>query len=222
MRHLFAIMDTNAGDTVDWDEFSTHVMLTAKEMRDKARALRPPSRYTPPHESQNKMFDKQTRHNDLVTRITRMPRVDQYASVSRDGSVRAWSVDETRDPPMATLRKKVNVGVGFLNDAAELPVTGRLAVACFDRACACSTRRPGRNRRLPRPEGCRARRRLGGREAPRPGARDVDHVAVGDVAGHVNFLRVVDTTDGEKAERPGVGVRFEKVWSARTFTKRRG
>ena len=35
---------------------------------------------------------------------------------------------------MATLRKKVNVGVGFLNDAAELPVTGRLAVACFDRS----------------------------------------------------------------------------------------
>ena len=48
----------------------------------------------------------------------------------------------------------------------------------------------------------------------------MDHVAVGDVAGHVNFLRVVDTTDGEKAERPGVGVRFEKVWSARDVHKK--
>ena len=132
MRHLFAIMDTNAGDTVDWDEFSTHVMLTAKEMRDKARALQPPSRYAPPHETQCVVFDKQTRHNDLVTNITRMPRVDQYATVSRDGSVRAWSLDDATKT--ATLRKKVNVGVGFLNDAAELPVTGRLAVACFDRS----------------------------------------------------------------------------------------
>ena len=222
MRHLFAIMDTNAGDTVDWDEFSTHVMLTAKEMRDKARALRPPSRYTPPHESQNKMFDKQTRHNDLVTRITRMPRVDQYASVSRDGSVRAWSVDETRDPPMATLRKKVNVGVGFLNDAAELPVTGRLAVACFDRSLRVfdpkAWTETGAYRALKDAPLCVAGWAGGKRLAP--GARDVDHVAVGDVAGHVNFLRVVDTTDGEKAERPGVGVRFEKVWSARDVHKK--
>ena len=64
------------------------------------------------------------------------------------------------------------------------------------------------------------RRRLG-RSGKRlaPGARDVDHVAVGDVAGHVNFLRVVDTTDGEKAERPGVGVRFEKCGARATFKK---
>ena len=223
MRHLFAIMDTNAGDTVDWDEFSTHVMLTAKEMRDKARALRPPSRYTPPHESQNKMFDKQTRHNDLVTKITRMPRVDQYASVSRDGSVRAWSVDETRDPPYgATLRKKVNVGVGFLNDAAELPVTGRLAVACFDRSLRVfdpkAWTETGAYRALKDAPLCVAGWAGGKRLAP--GARDVDHVAVGDVAGHVHFLRVVDTTDGEKAERPGVGVRFEKVWSSRDVHKK--
>jgi hypothetical protein len=38
-----------------------------------------------------------------------------------------------------------------------------------------------------------------------PGSRDVDYVAVGDVGGHVHFLKVIDTTDGEKAERPGVG-----------------
>ena len=76
MRHLFAIMDTNAGDTVDWDEFSTTRHVDGEGDLATRRALRPPSRYTPPHESQNKMFDKQTRHNDLVTRITRMPRVD--------------------------------------------------------------------------------------------------------------------------------------------------
>ena len=109
------------------------VMLTAKEIATR-RALRPPSRYTPPHESQNKMFDKQTRHNDLVTRITRMPRVDQYASVSRDDPCARGPSTNARPADGDALRKKVNVGVGFLNDAAELPVTGRLAVACFDRS----------------------------------------------------------------------------------------
>ena len=43
--------------------------------------------------------------------------------------------------------------------------------------------------------------------------KDVDHVAVGDVGGNVHFLKVVDTTDGEKAERPGSSVRFEKPFS---------
>ena len=220
MRHLFAIMDTNAGDTVDWDEFSTHVMLTAKEMRDKARALQPPSRYAPPHDSQCVIFDKQTRHNDLVTNITRMPRVDQYATVSRDGSVRAWSLDDASKT--ATLRKKVNVGVGFLNDAAELPVTGRLAVACFDRSVRVfdpkAWSETGAFRALKDAPLCVAGWAGGKRLAP--GARDVDYVAVGDVGGHVHFLKVIDTTDGEKAERPGVGVRFEKPWSARDVHKR--
>ena len=221
MRHLFAIMDTNAGDTVDWDEFSTHVMLTAKEMRDKARALQPPSRYAPPHESQRVVFDKQTRHNDLVTKITRVSRVDQYATVSRDGSVRAWSLDDTKEK-RATLRKKVNVGVGFLNDAAELPITGRLAVACFDRSLRVfdpkAWTETGAFRALKDAPLCVAGWAGGKRMAP--GARDVDYVAVGDVGGHVHFLRVIDTTDGEKAERPGVGVRFEKPWSARDVHKR--
>ena len=220
MRHLFAVMDTNAGDTVDWDEFSTHVMLTAKEMRDKARALQPPSRYAPPHEAQCVVFDKQTRHNDLVTNITRMPRVDQYATVSRDGSVRAWSLDDASKT--ATLRKKVNVGVGFLNDAAELPVTGRLAVACFDRSVRVfdpkAWSETGAFRALKDAPLCVAGWAGGKRLAPNK--RDVDYVAVGDVGGHVHFLRVIDTTDGEKAERPGVGVRFEKPWSARDVHKR--
>ena len=123
---------------------------------------------------------------------------------------------------MATLRKKVNVGVGFLNDAAELPVTGRLAVACFDRSLRVfdpkAWTETGAYRALKDAPLCVAGWAGGKRLAP--GARDVDHVAVGDVAGHVNFLRVVDTTDGEKAERPGVGVRFEKVWSARDVHKK--
>ena len=45
MRHLFAIMDTNAGDTVDWDEFSTHAMRhvdgEARCATRRARCARP-------------------------------------------------------------------------------------------------------------------------------------------------------------------------------------
>ena len=222
MRHLFAIMDTNAGDTVDWDEFSTHVLLRAREMRDKARALRPPSRYVAPHASQTTLFDKQTRHNDLVTKIVRVARADQYASVSRDGSVRAWSVEDGASQPRVTLAKKVNVGVGYLTDAAECPVTGRLAVACFDRSLRVfdpkAWTETGAYRALKDAPLCVAGWAGGKRLAP--GARDVDHVAVGDVAGHVHFLRVIDTTDGEKAERPGCGVRFEKAWTARDVHER--
>ena len=222
MRHLFAIMDTNAGDTVDWDEFSTHVLLRAKETRDEACASRPPGRYVAPRESQTRVFDKQSRHSDLVTKITRVSRADQYVSVSRDGSVRAWSVDETESPPVATPRAKVRVGVGYLNDAAELPVTGRLAVACFDRSLRVfdpkAWTETGAYRAFEDAPLCVAGWPGGKRLAP--GARDVDHVAVGDVAGHVHFLRVIDTTHSEKAERPGSGVRFEKRWGARDVHER--
>ena len=225
LRHLFAVIDTNAGDTIDWDEFSTHVLLSSKETRDRARALDPPSQYRPPPKRQSELFDKQTRHTDLVTKLCRMPRVDQYATVSRDGTVRAWTIEGSSSAANPAGRgdggfsvralRCVNVGVGYLNDAAELPVTGRLAVAAFDRSVRVFDPKAwtevGAYRALRCAPLCVAGWAGGKRLGPH--SRDFDFLAVGDVAGHVHLLKVIDTTDGEKADRPGRAVRFEKPWS---------
>ena len=220
LRHLFAVIDTNAGDTIDWDEFSTHVLLTAKQLRDKARATAAPSAYQLINPKQ-KLFDKQTRHNDLITGVVRMKRVDQYATVSRDGTVRAWTVDEQTDPHTIQLQKKVETGVGYLNAAVEAPITGRLAVACFDRSVRVfdpkNWTQSGAYRALKDAPLCITGWAGGKRAAPH--ARDVDHLAVGDVGGNVHFLKVIDTTDGEKAERPGCAVRFEKPWTSQGVHK---
>ena len=156
LRALFAKIDTNSSETVDWDEFSSYVLL-AEDANERMRGDRGGATYAPPDRSMRALFDNRTRHKDLMTRVTRLPKTDQYASVSRDGTLRVWNHERAAAAsgktskhsaavaaavggkladallPPFSLHRVVHPGSAYLNDAALLPVTDRLAVASHDR-----------------------------------------------------------------------------------------
>ena len=212
LRQLFAKIDVDADERIDWDEFSTYVLLS-DQAQEEMREASTGSHYLPPARNQRVLFDNQTRHKDLLTRVVRIPKTDQYASVSRDGTIRAWEhLDE--DPPAIAMHKRVNCGSAYLTDAALLPSTSRLAVASFDRRVRVYETKgwteAGSFRSFDFAPLCCAAWE-GGRGIAEH-SRDADHLVVGDDGGLLHALTVIDMTDGEKAENPDASVKFERRW----------
>ena len=87
LRRIFAKIDVDADERIDWDEFSTYVLLS-DQAQEEMREASTGSHYLPPARNQHVLFDNQIRHKDLLTRVVRIPKTDQYASVSRDGTIR--------------------------------------------------------------------------------------------------------------------------------------
>ena len=239
LRALFAKIDTNSSETVDWDEFSSYVLL-AEDANERMRGDRGGATYAPPDRSMRALFDNRTRHKDLMTRVTRLPKTDQYASVSRDGTLRVWNHERAAAAsgktskhssaavaaavggkladallPPFSLHRVVHPGSAYLNDAALLPVTDRLAVASHDRCVRVYETKgwteSGASRSFDHAPLCLAAFAGGRRVAP--GARDVDHLIVGDDGGALHLLDVIDLTDGEKAEVGGTAsVKIQRRW----------
>ena len=238
LRALFAKIDTNSSETVDWDEFSSYVLL-AEDANERMRGDRGGATYAPPDRSMRALFDNRTRHKDLMTRVTRLPKTDQYASVSRDGTLRVWNHERAAAAsgktskhsaavaaavggkladallPPFSLHRVVHPGSAYLNDAALLPVTDRLAVASHDRCVRVYETKgwteSGASRSFDHAPLCLAAFAGGRRVAP--GARDVDHLIVGDDGGALHLLDVIDLTDGEKAEVGGTAsVKVQRRW----------
>ena len=212
LRQLFAKIDVDADERIDWDEFSTYVLLS-DQAQEEMREASTGSHYLPPARDQHVLFDNQIRHKDLLTRVVRIPKTDQYASVSRDGTIRAWEhLDE--DPPAIAMHKRVNCGSAYLTDAALLPATSRLAVASFNRRVRVYETKgwteAGSYRSFEFAPLCCAAWE-GGRGIAEH-SKDADHLVVGDDGGFLHALTVIDMTDGEKAEDPDASVKFERRW----------
>jgi hypothetical protein len=89
MRVLFMKIDANTDNAVDWDEFSTFMLLRAEGENEMAE------------EEDKILFDQDavnnvrshvvTPHRDLIKKIIYIPQMNKYLTCSRDGTVCFWS-----------------------------------------------------------------------------------------------------------------------------------
>ena len=217
LRRLFAKIDVDADERIDWDEFSTYVLLS-DQAQEEMREASTGSHYRPRAQPARPLRQPDPTQGPPHARV-RIPKTDQYASVSRDGTMRAWEhLDE--DPPAIAMHKRVNCGSAYLTDAALLPATSRLAVASFNRRVRVYETKgwteAGSYRSFD-PRRCVARAREGGRGIAEH-SKDADHLVVGDDGGFLHALTVIDMTDGEKAEDPDASVKFERRWRVKATT----
>ena len=202
---LFAKIDVDADERIDWDEFSAYVLSDqAREVREASTG----SHYLPAR-NQRVLFDSQTRHKDLLTRVVH----PQDGSVCErlPGGISARGITSTRIPAFA-MHKRINCGGAYLTDAALLPATSRLAVASFDRRVRVYETKgwtAGSYRSFDFAPLCCAAWEGGRHRRTLQGA---DHHVVGDDGGLLHALTVIDMTDGEKAENPDASVKFERRW----------
>ena len=216
LRHLFTRIDANADNTVDWDEFSSFILLEGIAS-DKAREAMDGVEYVlctdGPRGVVGAPVDK---HKDMCTAVMRFQKGDQYATASRDGTIRVWAHDDAKHGVL-THRKTARTGGAYIVDAALLPASQRMLIACADRKV-----------KVYDPKGWANVGTYGGlQDAPvcattwEGGKRivndkDCDYFAVGDDAGYVTVGRVIDMTDGEAAAAGGGDrVRYETVWRMR-------
>lgn len=210
LRQLFTRIDANADGTVDWNEFSTYVLLENQgtaQMRETLQGSEYVEQQPPSLGGNEQPPDPLAKHKDLVTRIIHLPTRDSYVSTSRDGTVRMWSPHNGH-----ALQRKTVVGSAYLTDCAMMPTSRRLAVACFNRRIRIfeplDMHEVGIYVDLDSAPLC-VNTWAGGRRVG-PQGRDMDYMVVGDDGGYVHALRVIDKTDSEKT--PGNLVRFEEMW----------
>jgi hypothetical protein len=217
LRHLFTRIDANADNTVGLGRVLI-VHLTRGESRATRRAKpwtasSTSSVATDHGASSGAPVDK---HKDMCTAVMRFQKGDQYATASRDGTIRVWAHDDAKHGVL-THRKTARTGGAYIVDAALLPASQRMLIACADRKV-----------KVYDPKGWANVGTYGGlQDAPvcattwEGGKRivndkDCDYFAVGDDAGYVTVGRVIDMTDGEAAAAGGGDrVRYETVWRMR-------
>ena len=72
------------------------------------------------------------KHKDMCTAVMRFQKGDSYATASRDGTIRVWAHDDSKGGIM-THRKTAKTGGAYIVDAAQLPASQRMLIACADR-----------------------------------------------------------------------------------------
>ncbi|GFR47120.1 hypothetical protein Agub_g8807 [Astrephomene gubernaculifera] len=154
LAKLFMRIDVNSDGTVDWDEFSTYMLL---ESQGSARVREFESTVTM-QEAEPSPVPDMLAHKDAMTHITAMRLangVDRYATCGRDGTVRLWNAKDLkhvktlhlprpRAPPpardgaerltSARGSRPVNSGGLWATCSAFMPLTQKLAVGSFSRS----------------------------------------------------------------------------------------
>eukprot|EP00755_Sulcionema_specki_P020988 Sspe_Gene.12869::Locus_4412_Transcript_1_1_Confidence_1.000_Length_3569::g.12869::m.12869 len=128
IRQLFHRIDANANGVIDWDEFSTYVLLSGEQKNhdDAAKAL-----YLPPGEAADRSHGLPSglppgHHNGMVTRLL-VHRNGMYYTCSKDGTVRVWN-SETQSH-----MQTIPCCKGWINDGVFLKGGTKLAVCGMDR-----------------------------------------------------------------------------------------
>ena len=214
LRQLFNRVDANADGAVDWDEFSTYVLLEGQAARE-LRALDAVRKYLPEKEQRVGVAgqsDPEAKHRDVVTSLTKMTSLrDTYATTSHDGTVRLWQLSS--DGGVKYVRKVDLRSRAYLTAGCHLDTSGRLAVASHDRKVKILDKGwkvCGQLSTFQYAPLCMTSWRGGAKIVP--GHKDMDWIAVGDDGGYVHVLQAIDMTDGEKAQSE-YKVRFENKWT---------
>ncbi|PNW80352.1 hypothetical protein CHLRE_07g313850v5 [Chlamydomonas reinhardtii] len=157
LAKLFMRIDANSDGTVDWDEFSTYMLL---ESQGSARVREFESTVTMQQPDMSTMSDH-AGHRDAMTHIASMRLangVDRYATCGRDGTVRLWNAKDLKHvktialPPsrpsgqdrdggggserlMSASRRQPKGHSGlWATCSAFMPLTQKLAVGSFSRS----------------------------------------------------------------------------------------
>ncbi|KXZ56621.1 hypothetical protein GPECTOR_1g56 [Gonium pectorale] len=155
LAKLFMRIDANSDGTIDWDEFSTYMLL---ESQGSARVREFESTVTMQQAEPSPVSDLLA-HKDAMTHITAMRLangVDRYATCGRDGTVRLWNAkdlkhiktlhlprprapassrsDGTDRIGSARGRQVAQHGGLWATCSAFMPLTQKLAVGSFSRS----------------------------------------------------------------------------------------
>ena len=122
LREWFMCIDANANGSVDWNEFSTYILLEAQQriLKDTVQ-----TEYIIQHFPSAKKKDDH--HRDMIGLILVHPRNSKYYSFSRDGTIKVW-----RSRDMESERILYNGG-SLITDACFMKGAHRLMVCCADR-----------------------------------------------------------------------------------------
>eukprot|EP01065_Artemidia_motanka_P040445 TRINITY_DN5079_c0_g1_i2.p1 TRINITY_DN5079_c0_g1~~TRINITY_DN5079_c0_g1_i2.p1 ORF type:complete len:1516 (+),score=483.91 TRINITY_DN5079_c0_g1_i2:49-4548(+) len=121
LREWFMRIDANANGSVDWDEFSTYILLEGQQriLKDTVQAEYIGQR--------SALSSTSTHHTDMITQILVHPRNGRYYSCSRDGTVKAWRAGSLEH------ERIIYNGGSWVTDACLMKGTNRLMVCCADR-----------------------------------------------------------------------------------------
>mmetsp|Transcript_37768 Transcript_37768/g.61203 ORF Transcript_37768/g.61203 Transcript_37768/m.61203 type:complete len:933 (-) Transcript_37768:1406-4204(-) len=128
LTHLFMKIDANSDGNVDWDEFSTFMLLesqgTAVLREGIVNEYHPMEAEADPNEK----YDQKVYHSDMIDRILLLDRSEKYITTSRDGTLRVWNAKN-----LQWMRTVVN-GKAWITDVVHMRECNKLAVSSIDRS----------------------------------------------------------------------------------------
>ncbi|KAL2912296.1 hypothetical protein HK105_208211 [Polyrhizophydium stewartii] len=143
MSILFMKIDANTDNAIDWDDFSTYMLLRAegqKLMREQAE--------TQLFDSESAHHPISTAHKDVVVRIQYIESLKRYMSCSREGTVCYWNdrlklqrayrnAGQPRNELTEGHKKAANAGPGtqhlrWIHDAVFMDNVNKIALASDD------------------------------------------------------------------------------------------
>eukprot|EP01062_Namystynia_karyoxenos_P078691 TRINITY_DN8152_c0_g1_i1.p1 TRINITY_DN8152_c0_g1~~TRINITY_DN8152_c0_g1_i1.p1 ORF type:complete len:1682 (+),score=269.38 TRINITY_DN8152_c0_g1_i1:85-5046(+) len=122
LREWFMRIDANANGSVDWDEFSTYILLEGQQrlMKDIVQAEYIEGRIRASNQ-------KAVHHAELITGILVHPRNGRYYTCSKDGMVKAWRANTLEH------ERVIYNGGSWVTDACLMKGGNRLMLACANR-----------------------------------------------------------------------------------------
>lgn len=120
MTMMFMKIDANSDGTVDWDEFSTYMMMGQMESHETMGVI---------DEKVRKQISGP--HKDMIKRIDFIPKERKYITVSRDGTVCLWSLHLKLQRVINT--KEFCQNMSWVADSLLMPDHGKLVIITDDR-----------------------------------------------------------------------------------------
>jgi len=127
LSKLFMRIDANSDGSIDWDEFSSYMLLESQgsaSIRELESSITFEAPVTP-------FVPEGGAHRDVITAISHVQLsngADRYVTCGKDGVVKVWNCKDMK------LLKSLAVGKSWVTCARLLPLTRKLAVSSFSRA----------------------------------------------------------------------------------------
>jgi WD40 repeat protein len=209
LKMMFMKIDANADGTVDWDEFSSY-MLLQNQGKQTMLESETHAEYSEPHERMLSLEQERNQHRDMIDRILYLPAGDRWATTSRDGTIRLWSGKDLHH--LRTLR----CGKAWVTDLGILPRQNKLVASTFSRVLRVhdmtSLEVVGKMTELehtPLTLDCWTHTH----------ADEVtDRVATGDNGGFVTMYKMLERDDDDKGMETKDHWRMERLWKVSLHT----
>uniref|UniRef100_A0A7S1IYZ1 EF-hand domain-containing protein n=1 Tax=Eutreptiella gymnastica TaxID=73025 RepID=A0A7S1IYZ1_9EUGL len=117
----FMKIDANANGSIDWDEFSTYLLLEGEQAKSQEIAR---TEYIPLAVPQK---PREHLHSDMISRMLVHPRTGKYYSFSRDGSAKIWSATTS------AMERIFHIGTSWVTDACWLKNQSKILLSTMDR-----------------------------------------------------------------------------------------